>query len=37
MKNFHACNMFLKHLLYKYMIALVMEKSGQKNIDEFQA
>ncbi len=37
MKNFHVCDTFFKHLIDVHVIALVMEESGQKSIDEFQA
>ncbi len=37
MKNFHACDTFFKHLVDAYVIALLMEESGQNSIDEFQA
>lgn len=37
MKNFHTCNIFFKHLINAYMIALVIEENGQKSIDKFQA
>ena len=36
MKNFHACDTFLKHLIDADVIALVMEENDQKSIDEFQ-
>lgn len=35
-KNFHAYNTFFKHLVDVHVIALLMEKSGQNSIDEFQ-
>lgn len=37
MKNFHTCDTFFKHLIDVHMIALVMEESGQKSINKFQA
>ncbi len=37
MKNFYACNTFFKNLIDAHVIALVIEKSCQKSIDEFQA
>lgn len=37
MKNFHPCNMFFKHLINIQMIALFIEKSSQKSIDQITA
>ncbi len=36
MKNFYAYDTFFKHLVDMHVIALLMEKSGQNSIDEFQ-
>lgn len=35
MKNFYTYKTFFKHLIYAFVITLVMKKSGQKRINKF--